>query len=64
MKFVMCHAGMGHIHLIHSYTLKKDFPPQCETVRHILVDCNTFVQERKCIFGKRDVVVSFKFHPH
>ena len=51
----------------HSYILKKDPPPQCEryqeyilTVRHMLVECN---QERKDIFGRRDVVESFRFHP-
>ena len=33
------------------------------TVRHILVECNHFAQERKDIFGRRDVVESFRFHP-
>ena len=27
------------------------------------VECNHFVQERKDIFGRRDVVESFRFHP-
>ena len=59
----------GHTHLTHSYILKKDPPPLCEdcqcnlTVRHILVECNNFAQERKDIFGRRDVVESFRFHP-
>ena len=29
----------------------------------ILVECNHFAQERKDIFGRRDVVESFRFHP-
>ena len=31
--------------------------------RHILVECNHFAQERKDIFGWRDMVESFRFHP-
>ena len=55
-----------HTHLTHSHTLRKDHPSECErcwcllTVRHILVECN---QEWKVIFGRRDVVESFRFHP-
>ena len=66
---VLCRARIGHTHLIHSYILKKDPPPQCEhcqcilTVRHILVECNNFGLEKKYIFGTRDVVESFRFHP-
>ena len=43
--------------------------PLCEhcqsnlTVRHILVESNHFAQKRKDIFGRRDVVESFRFHP-
>ena len=33
------------------------------TVRHILVESNHFVQERKDIIGRRDVVESFRIHP-
>ena len=33
------------------------------TVRHILVECNHFARERKDIFGRRDVVESFRFQP-
>ena len=68
-EVVLCRARIGHTHLTHSYILKKDPPPLCEhcqsilTVRHILVECNTFVQERKDIFGRRDVVESFRLHP-
>ena len=41
--------------------LKKD---QCiPTVRHMLVECNHFAEERKDIFGGRDVMQSFRFHP-
>ena len=63
-EVVLCRARMTH-----SYILKKDPPPLCEhcqcilTVRHILVECNHFAQERKDIFGRRDVVESFRFHP-
>ena len=66
---VLCRARIGHTHLTHSYILKKDPPPLCEhcqyilTVRQILVECNHFAQERKYIFGRRDVVESFRFHP-
>ena len=43
-------------------------PPLCEHCQcilscHILVECNHFAQERKDIFGRRDVVESFRFHP-
>ena len=54
-------ASVIHIGHTHSYILRKDPPPQCEhcqcilTVRHILVECNHFAQERKDIFGRRDV---------
>ena len=49
--------------------LDEDPPLLCEhcqcilTVHHILVECNHFAQERKDIFGRRDVVQSFRFHP-
>ena len=68
-EVVLCRARIGHTHLTHSYILRKDPPPLCEhcqcilTVRHILVECNHFAQERKDIFGRRDVVESFRFHP-
>ena len=65
-EVVLCRARIGHTHLTHS---KKDPPPVCEhcqcnlTVRHILVECNHFAQERKDIFGRRCVVESFRFQP-
>ena len=65
-EVVLCRARIGHTH---SYILKKDPPPLCEhcqcilTVRHILVECNHFARERKDIFGRRDVVESFRCHP-
>ena len=68
-EVVLCRARIGHTHLTHSYILRKDPPPLCEhcqcilTVHHILVECNHFAQERKDIFGRRDVVESFRFHP-
>ena len=68
-EVVLCRARIGHTHLTHSYILRKDLPPQCEycqcilTVRHILVECNHFAREMKDIFGRRDVVESFRFHP-
>ena len=68
-EVVLCRARIGHTHLTHSYILRKDPPPLCEhcqcilTVRHILVECNHFAQERKDIFGRRDVVESFRCHP-
>ena len=68
-EVVLCRARIGHTHLTHSYILKKDPPLWCEhcqcilTVRHILVECNHFDQERKDIFGRRDVVESLRFHP-
>ena len=67
---VPSHTGIrGNENLTHSYILKKDPPPLCEhcqcnlTVRHILVECNHFAQERKDIFGRRDEVESFRFQP-
>ena len=59
-EVVLCRTRIGHTHLTHSYILKKDPPPLCD---HILVECNHFAQERKDIFGKRDVVESFRLHP-
>ena len=65
---VMCRTRIGHAHLTDSYILKKYYPSQCEhcqcilTVRHILVECSQFVKKRKYIFGRRDVMESFKFH--
>ena len=64
-EVVLCRARIGHTHLTHSYILRKD-PPHCQCilrVRHILVECNNFARERKYIFGRRDVVESFRFHP-
>ena len=46
---------MGHIALLGTQCIL--------TVRHILVECNRFAQERKYIFGRRDVLESFRFHP-
>ena len=38
--------------------------PFTQTVRHILVECNLFSQERKDVFDRRDVVESlFYIHP-
>ena len=61
---VLSRVCISHIHLRHSYILKKDPPPQCIlTVRHFLVECNYFVQERNDIFGWSDMMESFIFHP-
>ena len=60
----------NEVHLTHSYILKKDPPPLCEhcqcilTVHHILVECNHFAQKRKYTVIRRNVVESFRFHPH
>ena len=68
-EIIMCHARIGHTHLTHLYILKKDPPSQCEhclyilIVYHILVECNHFAERRKDIFGKRNMVKSFRFHP-
>ena len=68
-EVALCRARIGHTYFTHSYILKKDPPPLCEhcqcilTVRHILVECNHFARESKDIFGRRDVVESFRFHP-
>ena len=46
--------------------VQSPFLHQCEhcqcilTVRHILVECNHFAREKKYIFGRRDVVESFR----
>ena len=68
-EIVLCRARISHTHLTHSYILRKDPPPLCEhcqcilTVCHILVECNHFARERKDIFGRSDMVESFRFHP-
>ena len=62
-----CQTGLRTQSYLRFYL--KRTPPQCEhcpcilTVRHILVECNHFAQERKDIFGRRDVVESLTFHP-
>ena len=62
-------ACIGHTHLTHSCILINDHPIQCEdcqciaTVLHILVACNHLAQTWKDIFGRRDVLESFRFHP-
>ena len=67
-EVVLCCAHIGHTHLTHSYILRKDPAPQCEdcqyilTVQHILVECNHVAEKRKDIFGKRNVMESFRFH--
>ena len=59
---------MSHTHSNNSYILKREPSPQCEycqcilTVRHMLVKCDQFVQEKKDIFGTQDVE-AFRFHP-
>ena len=68
-EIVSSPACIGHIHLTLSYILKKYPPPRCEhcqcilKVRHSLMECNNFAEKRKDIFGGRDVVESFRFHP-
>ena len=63
-EVVLCRARIGHTHLTHSYTLKKDPPPVCEhcqcilTVHHILVECNHLAWKRNDIFGRCGVVES------
>ena len=65
-EVVSCRTRIGHTHLTRSYILKKHPPLLCGhfqcilTVHHILVECNHFAQERKDIFGRRDVVESFR----
>ena len=68
-EVVLCRARIGHTHLTHSYTLNKYSLPRCEhcqcilTVQHILVECNHFAEKRTDVFGKRNVMESFRFHP-
>ena len=68
-EVVLCRPRIGHTYMTHSYILKKDPPTLCEhcqclpTVRHILVEWNHFARERIDIFGRRDVVESFRCHP-
>ena len=52
-EFVLCRTRIGHMHLTHSYILKKDPPPLCEhcqcilTVHYILVECNIIILLKK-----------------
>ena len=68
-EVVLCRARIGHAHLTHTYILSKDPPPRCEhcqcilTVQHILLECNHFAEKRKDVFGKINVMESFRFHP-
>ena len=55
------HSSVSIIHTPCLYILKSEHRPQCEycqCIRHILVECSHFAQQRK-IFGRRDVVESF-----
>ena len=57
-----CRTRIGHTQLTHSYILKNDY--LCIlTVHHIFVECNHFAQERKYIFGRRDVDLNY-YTPH
>ena len=53
-KIVLCHT-----HLTQSHILRKDPPPLCEhcqcilTLRHILVECNHFVQRKERYIWKK-----------
>ena len=52
-EIVLGRARIGHTHLMHSYILKNDPPPQCErcrcimTIHHILAKRNHFAKTRK-----------------
>ena len=62
----LCYTSRGA--LAGTRILKEDPPPQCGhcqcilTVHHILLECNHLDQTRKDIFGRRDVVKSYRFH--
>ena len=77
-SFTICLMPYNRKKNVLSASLNKTFPStclyylylsQCEhcqcilTVRHILVECNHFAQKMKDIFGKRNVVETFWFHP-
>ena len=62
-EVVLCCARIGHTHLNHSYIFMKDLPPQCERCQCILTVKHILLEKRKVIFGKRNVMASFKFHP-
>ena len=63
-EVVLCRTRIGHTHLTHSYILRKDSPPQCEHCQFATFWWSAIVAEkRNDIFGRRNVVESFRFHP-
>ena len=58
MRARVCRTLIGDTHLTHSDILKKNYPPHCEYCQS-----NEMAQPRKDIFGRKDVVESFRFHP-
>ena len=55
---------MLSIHFICCYVERAYIVFYFRTIYNILVECNHFAQEMKDIFGSRNVVESFGFHPH
>ena len=62
-NIVLCRARIGHTHLTHSYSLRKDPPPQCEhcrcilTVRHNVWSAVILQKER--MYLVKEMYVSF-----
>ena len=52
--------GCDYLHHLHPYSLSTR---GLLTVHHILVVCNHLPQTKKNIFGRKDVVQLFRFHP-
>ena len=71
-EVVLCRARIGHTHLIHSYILKKDLPPQCEDGLSMYSDSSPHFgvvqsfcwKKGKIYLVKTNVMESFRFHPH
>ena len=56
-EVILCRLRIGHTRLTHGFLMSRDNPPFCDdclvqlTVRHIMVECPSFLDERKKYFS-------------
>ena len=65
-EFILARLRIGHTRLTHSWLLKLDEQPYCIgcdtpfTVKHFLLDCADFDQERRSLFQVNNLKDLFK----
>ena len=68
-EVVLTRLRIGHIRLTNSYLLKREDQPLCigcnelSTVKHFLIDCIEFSQERRQFFQTNDLRYLFEDVP-